>query len=95
MCTRFLISICYDVIVSPSGLLIILFSGRRQELRGGGLSQFFRYHRCQKSPKIRFSPSDGELACSSEGVMAPNKPLTRPVFQRWQNCTGGITWYKI
>ena len=25
---------------------------------------------------------------------SPTKLVARPVFQGWQNCTGGITWYK-
>ena len=32
---------------------------------------FSGYYKCQKSPKKSLSPSDGGLACSDEGAIAP------------------------
>ena len=53
--------------------------GWRQEFSDGGADSsdegakiwFSGYYKCQNLRKNRFSPSDGGLACSDEGAIAP------------------------
>ena len=45
----------------------------------GAKIRFSGYYKCQKSLKNHFSPSDGGLACSDGGAIAPSPPLVPPL----------------
>ena len=58
--------------------VIVAFNGGARNFPTGAASSddgakiwFSGYYKCQKSPKSRFSPSDGGPACSDEGAIAP------------------------
>ena len=65
--------------------------GWRQEFSDGGLTLpkrglkygFYGTINAKNLRKNRFSPSDGELACSDEGAIAPSPPLAPPFIWRW------------